>query len=179
MQLIEQRSDSAQKAAALCFHEHAEQASQPTRGKFIDQEQIGRQGAAPGRLALAQGQPITDLTILLRSLRPVLHPDVYVFASMADGTELPGIPLVATFCEAEGTTIIIEEGAAQRANLPILFRAAWITLTVHPDLAAVGLTAAVAAAFYDHFFVPADLARAVPECLHTLQRQADKRCRVS
>ncbi len=54
--------------------------------------------------------------------------------------------------------------------MPILFRSAWITLTVHSDLQAVGLTAAfaaalaqadipcnvVAGAYHDHLFVPVE-----------------------
>ena len=144
----------------------------------------------PDQAPSGADQPTTDLTILLCSLQPVLHPDVYVFASLANGTEMPGVPLVATFREAKGTTVIVEESAARQVNLPLLFRAAWTTLTVPSDLNAVGLTAAVAAAlrdanipcnvvaaaFHDHLFVPADLAERALECLHTLQRQALERC---
>ena len=59
---------------------------------------------------------------------------------------------------------------AERMRMPILFRAAWITLSVHSDLEAVGLTAAfasalgadgiscnvVAASCHDHIFVPVE-----------------------
>ena len=83
---------------------------------------------------------------------------------------LEGIAAIATFREKEGLTVIVEEGEARKAGLTPLFRAAWITLTVHSDLNAIGLTAAfaralgeaniscnvVAAAFHDHIFVPAD-----------------------
>lgn len=65
----------------------------------------------------------------------------------------------------------------------MLFRAAWITLTVHSDLQAVGLTAAVAtsladagiscnvvaAAHHDHLFVPVESAGLAIAVLQALQ----------
>lgn len=132
------------------------------------------------------GEPVSDLQQLLRELHPVLNEGVYVFASIADGDERAGIPLVATFREAEGMTVIAAEADARRAGITPLFRAAWITLRVHSDLAAVGLTAAVAralgdagiscnvvaAAYHDHVFVPVERAREALACLQALQRQA-------
>ena len=71
----------------------------------------------------------------------------------------------------------------------MLFRAAWITLEVHSDLNAVGLTAAVsgalaragiscnvvAAACHDHLFVPVEAAPAALACLESLHLgQVDK-----
>ena len=114
------------------------------------------------------GAPVSDLTQLLRSLEPELHEGVYVFAVLPAGRELGSLPVVATFQEREGLTVVLEEGAARLAGLSSLFRAAWITLTVHSDLEAVGLTAAfsgalagagiscnvLAGAYHDHLFVP-------------------------
>src|SRR3954470_14184200 len=91
-------------------------------------------------------QPISDLSALLQSMHPVLHPGVYVFASVPAGTDLGSLEPLATFREQEGLTLIVEEGQARQVNLPVRFRATWITLTVHSDLQAVGLTAAVAVA---------------------------------
>ncbi len=93
---------------------------------------------------------------------------------------------LATFREAEGLTVVLDEAAATQAGLPVLFRAAWISLTVHSDLEAVGLTAAVAtalthagiccnvlaAACHDHLFVPVDAAQQALACLRALQRDA-------
>lgn len=73
--------------------------------------------------------------------------------------------------------------AVVRHQWPILFRAAWITLTVHSDLSAVGLTAAVAGAlaqaniscnviagaYHDHLFVPFESAAQAMEILRRLQ----------
>jgi hypothetical protein len=78
----------------------------------------------------------------------------------------------------------MEEGAAEAAGVTPLFRAAWITLTVHSDLNAVGLTAAfaralgdagiscnvMAAAYHDHIFVPVDDAARAMNALLNLQR---------
>lgn len=128
--------------------------------------------------------PARDLGILLRSLRPVLRPGTYAFAIAPEGTDLAALAPVATFREAEGLTIIAEVGRVVRAGLPVLFRAAWITLEVHSDLTAVGLTAAVstaltragiscnvvAAACHDHLFVPVEAASAALACLEALQR---------
>jgi hypothetical protein len=67
-----------------------------------------------------------------------------------------------------------------------LFRAAWISLTVHSDLQAVGLTAAfstalgqagiscnvVAGAFHDHIFVPVAQTQQTMAVLRALQQDA-------
>jgi uncharacterized protein len=130
--------------------------------------------------------PVADLTQLLSSLRPALHPRVYVFASVPAGTDVSALQPIATFREAEGLTIVIEQELARQAGVPILFRAAWLTLTVHSDLHGVGLTAAVAAAltraniscnviaaaFHDHIFVPVGAAEGALAVLQALQREA-------
>jgi len=65
---------------------------------------------------------------------------VYVFAMVPPGTDFGSIEPIATFREAEGLTIIADEERARRAGLRALFRAAWITLTVHSDLDPAGRT---------------------------------------
>jgi hypothetical protein len=127
-----------------------------------------------------------DLAALLRTLEPVLNEGVYVYCVVPSGNESHAIPAVATFREAEGTTVITSEAEALRAKLPVLFRAAWITLKVHSDLQAVGLTAAVAgalseagiscnvvaAARHDHLFVPVERAGEAVARLEALQKEA-------
>jgi hypothetical protein len=129
--------------------------------------------------------PISDLALLLRTMEPVLHEGVYVYSAVPSDTDLSSIPVVATFREVEGTTVP-SEAEALNANLPVLFRAAWITLRVHSDLQAVGLTAAfsralseagiscnvVAAAYHDHIFVPIERAAESIERLKALQQAA-------
>ena len=81
---------------------------------------------------------------------------------------------------------MVDEETAGRRGWPVLFRAAWITLTVHSDLEAVGLTAAfaralgeagiscnvMAAAYHDHIFVPFDDGPRAFDALVALQRDA-------
>lgn len=112
--------------------------------------------------------PISNLNELLRSLDPELNSGIYVYCLIPKGTVIPSVPRLGQFSEAEGTTLILAEDVALKAGLEILFRAAWISLKVHSDLSAVGLTAAVstalaasqipcnvvAGAFHDHLFVP-------------------------
>ena len=119
-------------------------------------------------------------------MRPVLNHGVYVFASVAYDADLAALQPVATFREPEGLSVIVEERLAQDAGLATMFRAAWITLTVHSDLHAVGLTAAiaealggagiscnvVAAALHDHLFVPFDAGDRALAILSALQRRS-------
>jgi uncharacterized protein len=130
--------------------------------------------------------PITDLTELLRTMHPELHEGVYVFASLPVGSDPSSLEPLATFREKEGLSVIVPEADALRAGLSVLFRAAWISLTVHSDLQVVGLTAAfaaalaeggiscnvVAGAFHDHLFVPVDRAQEALDRLLLLQRTA-------
>jgi hypothetical protein len=127
--------------------------------------------------------PIADLNTLLASMSPELQPGVYVYATVPFAYDLGNIVPLATFREREGLTIIVEEREALKAGIDPLFRAAWITLTVHSDLQAVGLTAAfatalgkanvscnvVAAAYHDHIFVPIESADTAMVALQQLQ----------
>jgi hypothetical protein len=92
---------------------------------------------------------ITDLQQLLRSMEPTALEDEYVFVAVSDdqARELTYSALVR---EDEGTSLVMRRRDADAADLPYDFVAAWITLTVHSDLEAVGLTAAFAAALGDH-----------------------------
>lgn len=129
---------------------------------------------------------IVDLAELLRSMHPVLNRGVYAFVSLSAGSVPEAIQPIATFRESEGLTLIVEEQQAKDAQLTVLFRAAWITLSVHSDLQAIGLTAAVAtalaeagiscnvvaAARHDHLFVPVESAGHAIAVLRTLQERA-------
>jgi len=128
--------------------------------------------------------PVSDLAALLRTLDPVLQPGVWVYVTLPTGAEIGALHPLATFQEAEGLSLIVAEAPALAAGLPILLRCAWLTLTVHSDLAAVGLTAAVAtalaaagiscnmvaAAHHDHIFVPAAAGEQALAVLRALQR---------
>ena len=112
---------------------------------------------------------VTDLEQLLRSMEPTALDDEYVFVGVSDdrARELAYSAMVR---EDEGTSLVMRRHDADSAGLPYDFVAAWITLTVHSDLEAVGLTAAFATALgergiscnviaglhHDHLLVPVD-----------------------
>jgi len=112
----------------------------------------------------------TNLHKLLRSMRPELHTGEYVFCTFETVDQPTGIEAVGWFHEQEGWTAILARPRADELALPYSFVSAWITLTVHSALDAVGLTAAVsqalagagiscnvvAAYYHDHLFVPAN-----------------------
>lgn len=126
---------------------------------------------------------MSALARMLHSLEPTLHPDCYVYASPL-AADWQHLPVLGCFREAEGWTLILREADALAAGLPVHFRAAWLTLTVNSELAAVGLTAAVAKALareqiacnvvaahhHDHLFVPYADGPAALACLQALQQ---------
>lgn len=129
---------------------------------------------------------IRDLDLLLAGMRPSLQPGRYAFTTLPPGQALDPTCVVASIREAEGLSLVLAEADALALGLPIAFTAAWITLDVHSDLAAVGLTAAfsqalaqagigcnvVAGTIHDHIFVPLAQAGDAMAVLGTLQRQA-------
>jgi len=130
--------------------------------------------------------PLRELAPLLAAMRPALNVGVYVFVVLPPGSDVSALEPLASFRESEGVTVILAEPHARAAGLKILFRASWITLSVHSDLHAVGLTAAVAnaltraniscnvvaAAYHDHLFVPVESAHVALEALLALQRES-------
>lgn len=108
----------------------------------------------------------TDLQVLLATMEPVLFPEPYGIAVQT--VALPFQPF-ATVAEEEGVTVV---GLLSDVRAAGMLSEPWarISLTVHSDLAAVGLTAAFAAALgqagiscnviagyhHDHLFVQWD-----------------------
>ena len=128
----------------------------------------------------------TNLKKLLQSMQPELNAGEYVFCGLDSPTRLAEVTPLGFFREKEGVTVILPRVDADQAGLTYAGSFAWLTLTVHSSLEAVGLTAAVAralaeadiscnlvAAFYhDHIFVPvADAGRALA-ALRSLSEQA-------
>ena len=125
--------------------------------------------------------PERDLGRLLRGLRPHLQDGEWVFVTAP--RPLPGGAL-ASFAEPEGLSLVVRREQADAAGLPYDLVTAWITLTVHSALDAVGLTAAVAgqlteagiscnvvaALQHDHLFVPHSRAREALVLLEQLSR---------
>ena len=127
--------------------------------------------------------PIHELDLLIQSMNPVLNPGTFAFVSVSDQNRLRNTEIIASIREEEGFSAVIREEDAAALGLPVLFRSAWITLTVNSDLEAVGLTAAfagalakagiscnvVAGAFHDHLFVPVEQAEKAMNVLKALQ----------
>ncbi|MDG6474449.1 ACT domain-containing protein [Glaesserella parasuis] len=130
--------------------------------------------------------PINNLNELLRTMTPYLNEGIYLFATVEPDTAIPLLEIISSIQEQEGLSIVVSEQTAQKYQLNAQFRAAWITLTVHSDLAAVGLTAAFAAAlgqaqiscnvvvgnYHDHIFVPYEQADLAMSVLKKLQQDA-------
>jgi hypothetical protein len=128
---------------------------------------------------------MTKLHELLAQLEPVRQLKTYAFCTLSIDQTVPA-STVGWFREAEGMTIILPLNDALGQGLQIVFQAAWITLTVHSALDAVGLTAAVstaltqagiscnvvAAVHHDHLFVPINQAEQAMDVLKQLQQSA-------
>jgi len=109
----------------------------------------------------------TNLNTLLKTMTPLLNDGDYVFCTTDNLGAIPQNDIISFFKEAEGFTIVIEKSVADTYRLAYTYVAAWITLTVHSSLDAVGLTAAfsnaltkegiscnvIAAYYHDHIFV--------------------------
>jgi len=112
---------------------------------------------------------ISDLDELLRSMEPKVLPGEYVFVGV-DDAQVGDLAYSALVREDEGVSLVVLRSVADQAGLSYDFVASWITLTVHSDLHAVGLTAAFATALgrrgiscnviaglhHDHVLVPVD-----------------------
>jgi hypothetical protein len=110
----------------------------------------------------------TDLGKLLKELKPELNPGEYVFCTVNTLGNAAELDPLCIFQEKEEVTVIIPKVKADETVLFYPVVCAWITLTVHSSLEAVGLTAAVshalteaniscnivAAYHHDHLFVP-------------------------
>ena len=112
----------------------------------------------------------TDLTVLLKSLRPLLREGEFVFVTVSEGPEACAERHpIGIFHEDEGVTLILPREQAQAAALPYSSVFRMITLSVHSSLDAVGFLAAITAKlarhgisvnpisayYHDHLFVPA------------------------
>ncbi len=109
----------------------------------------------------------TNISALLKSMKPELNDGEYVFCTVDDDYNIDLKKIICSFREKEGITLILEKSKADALHLTYHFVAAWITLTIHSSLEAVGLTAAfakalgdegvscnvVAAFYHDHIFV--------------------------
>jgi uncharacterized protein len=127
-----------------------------------------------------------NLAVLLRDIKPEMHEGVFVFCSIAEGTDIPvALCPLLTFREQKATTLVLRREEADSAGLSYQFASRLITLTVHSSLDAVGFLAAVAtrlakagiavnavsAFHHDHLFVPEHRADEALRLLEKVDRQ--------
>lgn len=122
----------------------------------------------------------TDLSILLKSMQPILHEGEYVFCSVDPEEGLPFIlDSIGIFREEEGLTLVLSRDCADTHNLSYSSVFRWITLSIHSSLDAVGFLATItsklaqhgisvnpiSAYYHDHLFIPTLRAQEVMELL--------------
>ena len=132
-------------------------------------------------------RPVSDLAEMLATLEPVLHPGAYVFCAVDTLYANDWKYILASMREPEGLSVVTQEDHARLRGWPVAMRAAWLTLKVHSDLNAVGLTAAVsrvltaqgiacnvvAGVRHDHLLVPYAEGAAALDALRRLQADAE------
>ncbi|MCP3674160.1 MAG: ACT domain-containing protein [Gammaproteobacteria bacterium] len=116
---------------------------------------------------------VKDIHVLLKTMKPILDEEEYVFATIESRSlneNIIRLNPIATFREAEGITVVITRITAEKSKLSFDAVFNKITLEVHSSLEAVGLTAAISTAltasnisanviagyYHDHIFVPID-----------------------
>lgn len=125
----------------------------------------------------------TDLATMLESLRITRREEPFTVVSLRSPIEV-GDAIAALVTEDEGTTAVVTIAEAERRGWPVDFRAAWLTVSVHSSLEAVGLTAALSAVLadqgiacnvlagyhHDHLLVPLERADDAVEALEALSQ---------
>ena len=108
-----------------------------------------------------------NINALLKTMSPKLNDGDYVFCTVPELDNIDPQKIIALFKEDEGWTIVLTQSFADNLKLDYTYTSAWITLTIHSSLEAVGLTAAFSAAlakegiscnviagyYHDHIFV--------------------------
>lgn len=124
----------------------------------------------------------TNLSQLLQGMEPELQQGHYVFVTVTNLDHIDRNDTICEFKEKEGITLVLEKSKADLLQLPYEYIAAWITLTIHSSLEAVGLTAAFATAlakhdiscnvvagyYHDHIFVDQNDAKKAMQVLRSL-----------
>ena len=130
--------------------------------------------AAPGE---------TDLDVMLSTLDVGRRPGVFTFVAVSDPDPTLIASAHATVREVALTTLVLTVDDARGAGLEVVTEMAWLTLTVHSSLDAVGLTAAfsrvlgdagvacnvLAGYHHDHLLVPAGQAEHAIGVLRSLR----------
>lgn len=124
----------------------------------------------------------TNLATLIKDMKPELNQGEYVYCTVDSRERAAQLDPICSFTEKESVTVILPRQKADQEGLPYPVICAWITLTVHSALEAVGLTAAVSSALadshiscnviaayhHDHLFIPIRDAQRAMEVLKAL-----------
>lgn len=108
-----------------------------------------------------------NLDKLLKTMKPELNQGEYVYSTVKDINKIDSQDIIMFFKEKEDNTVILAKNIADELKLDYQYVCAWITLTVHSSLEAVGLTAAfskalkdaniscnvIAGYYHDHIFI--------------------------
>lgn len=125
-----------------------------------------------------------DLKTLLREMNPILRDGEFIFGVVSSLQQAAALDPLGVFHEREGYTVILEKGQADAHGIAYSAVWAWIEISIHSSLEAVGFLAAMSAAltqagissnvvsaFYnDHVFVQAHAAQ---QALAALQTSAE------
>jgi len=123
----------------------------------------------------------TDLAAMLAAIDVVRRPGEFVYVVRAPGEPAPPDAL-ATIDEAASVSYVVPAGSP--AAMGARYRAAWLTVTVHSSLHAVGLVAEMSTAFaaaripcnvlagfyHDHLLVPTEHAERAMTVVRSLRR---------
>jgi hypothetical protein len=125
----------------------------------------------------------TNLTILLKSMKPILQDGEYVFCSVDyQNTSYLTLDPICVFREDEGLTLVILRECADANNISYSSVFRMVTLSIHSSLEAIGFLATItnklamhgisvnpiSAYYHDHLFIPASRAYEVIEILQAL-----------
>lgn len=131
-----------------------------------------------------------NLSRLLSSMEPVLHPEEFVFCTIAQERRAGlNVRPIMEFREDEGLTLVLQRGEAEQNNLSFIYPCKRITLNIHSSLEAVGFLAVittklaaahlsvnpVSAYLHDHLFVPSEKAELAIKLLHELIAEQEDR----
>lgn len=130
-----------------------------------------------------------NLLLILKNLKPVLNPEVVVFTSMPEADIPENVNYISRFHEKEGVTMILTKENAVRHKFKFDGEFAWITISIHTSLQAVGLTAAISGAladqsiscnvvsayYHDHVFVDYHKKDLAIDCLRNLSGSGKNR----
>ena len=128
----------------------------------------------------------TNLSILLKSMKPILHDGEYVFCSVDyQNTSYLTFEPICVFREDEGLTLVLPRECADANNISYFSVFRMITLSVHSSLDAVKFLATItsrlvmhgisvnpiSAYYHDHLFIPASRAREARALLQALSTE--------